>query len=185
MPVSLSANEMAMIERAAAPLDLDRRAAFIGAVLAALEGCPEFGSRSCPQSDPRDAAAVLGPAADARQRPSESPCEIEARFRSADPGFGSEVTRGLLVCRAFGAQPRGDSGAFPRPRQCYMRDRLPGVSWEGPVQVTCEARSDSSPAPGTGNQRGDTMPVRRRSRHRCCRAASWRRRWVSVGRCPR
>jgi hypothetical protein len=43
MPISLSANEMAMIERAAAPLDRDRRDAFIEAVMAALEGCPEFG----------------------------------------------------------------------------------------------------------------------------------------------
>ena len=43
MPISLSANEMAMIERAAAPLDRDRRDAFIEAVMAALEGCPELG----------------------------------------------------------------------------------------------------------------------------------------------
>ena len=43
MPVSLSANEMAMIERAAAPLDRDRQDAFVTAVLAALESCPELG----------------------------------------------------------------------------------------------------------------------------------------------
>jgi hypothetical protein len=43
MPVSLSASELAMIECAAAPLDRTRRDAFIGAVLAALEGCPELG----------------------------------------------------------------------------------------------------------------------------------------------
>jgi hypothetical protein len=45
MSISLSANEMAMIERAAAPLDRNRRDAFIEAILAALEGCPELGLR--------------------------------------------------------------------------------------------------------------------------------------------
>jgi hypothetical protein len=37
MPVSLSASELAMIERGAAPLDRNRRDAFIEAVLAALK----------------------------------------------------------------------------------------------------------------------------------------------------
>jgi hypothetical protein len=45
MPVSLSASELALIHHAAAPLDRDRRDAFIEAVLAALEGCPELGRR--------------------------------------------------------------------------------------------------------------------------------------------
>jgi hypothetical protein len=43
MPVSLSASELALIHHAAAPLDRNRRDAFIEAVMAALEGCPELG----------------------------------------------------------------------------------------------------------------------------------------------
>jgi hypothetical protein len=43
MPVSLSASELALIHHAAAPLERDRQDAFVTAVLAALEGCPELG----------------------------------------------------------------------------------------------------------------------------------------------
>ena len=43
MPVSLSASELALIHHAAAPLDRNRRDAFIEAVLAALEGVSELG----------------------------------------------------------------------------------------------------------------------------------------------
>jgi hypothetical protein len=43
MPVSLSASELALIHHAAAPLERDRKDAFVTAVLAALEGIPELG----------------------------------------------------------------------------------------------------------------------------------------------
>jgi hypothetical protein len=43
MPVSLSVSELALIHHAAAPLDRDRQDAFVTALLAALEECPELG----------------------------------------------------------------------------------------------------------------------------------------------
>jgi hypothetical protein len=43
MPISLSAIDLAAIEYAAAPLERDRKDAFVTAVLAALEDIPELG----------------------------------------------------------------------------------------------------------------------------------------------
>jgi hypothetical protein len=43
MPISLSAADHAAIERAARPLDSDRRHAFVTACMSALEGCPVLG----------------------------------------------------------------------------------------------------------------------------------------------
>ena len=60
MPVSLSASELALIHHAAAPLDRNRRDAFIEAVLAALEGVSELGPGVVHRVHSRDAAAILG-----------------------------------------------------------------------------------------------------------------------------
>jgi hypothetical protein len=43
MPISLSANELSLIHRAAAPLERGRQDAFVAAVLAALERYSELG----------------------------------------------------------------------------------------------------------------------------------------------
>jgi hypothetical protein len=56
LPISLSSAEHAAIERAARPLDPDRRQPFATAVLAALESVPELGSGVVPARSDRCSA---------------------------------------------------------------------------------------------------------------------------------